>query len=65
MTGVQTCALPSSVHCRYVHWHFRIGVPSGYISGIGILGYGVLVIGISAVAFCPDTAVSRVQFMHV
>ena len=45
-----------TVHCRYVHWHFSIGVSSGYISGIGIFGYGVLVIGISAVAFCPDSA---------
>ena len=44
-----------TVHCHYVHWHFSIGVLSGYISGIGILGYGVSVIGISAVAFCPDT----------
>ena len=44
-----------TVHCCYVHWHFSIGVLSGYISGIGILGHGVLVIGISAVAFCPDT----------
>ena len=35
-----------TVHCRYDHWHFSIGVLSGNISGTGILGYGVLSCGV-------------------
>ena len=46
-----------AVLCRFVHWHFSIGVLSGYISDIDILVYGVMVIGISAVAFFPDTRI--------
>ena len=29
----------------FIHWHFSIAILSGNITGIGILGYGVLVIG--------------------